>query len=73
MSDNDLLTRTIMNTRNLPLSAMMEYRAAVNRNTETPRLTVETVDNHIYFYADVDSDRCLALIRAIREADSELR
>ena len=62
-----------MNTRNLHLSAMMEYRAAVNRNTETPRLTVETVDNHIYFYADVDSDRCLALIRAIREADSELR
>lgn len=22
----------------------------------SPKLTVETVDNHVYFYADVDSD-----------------
>lgn len=44
----------------------------MDRN-ETPRLTVETVDNHIYFYADVDSDRCLALMRAIRNADTDLR
>jgi len=55
----------------------MEFGANIGRGMgreyETPRLTVETVDNHIYFYADVDSDRCLALIRAIREADSELR
>lgn len=40
---------------------------------EERRLTVETIDNHVYFYADVDSDRCLALIRAVREADSSLR
>lgn len=40
---------------------------------DPPALTVETVDNHIYFYADVDSDRCLALIRAVRETDAELR
>jgi ATP-dependent protease ClpP protease subunit len=40
---------------------------------ETRRLTVETIDNHIYFYADVDSDRCLAVIREIREVDAELR
>ena len=40
---------------------------------EERRLTVETIDNHVYFYADVDSDRCLALIRAIRETDSTLR
>ncbi len=38
-----------------------------------PKATVETIDNHIYFYADVDSDRCLTLIRAIREKDAELR
>lgn len=37
------------------------------------RLTVETVDNHVYFYADVDSDRGLALMRTIRETDAELR
>lgn len=40
---------------------------------EERRLTVETIDNHVYFYADVDSDRCLALIRAVRETDSSLR
>jgi ATP-dependent protease ClpP protease subunit len=38
-----------------------------------PKLTVETIDNHIYFYSEVDSDRCLALIRTIRELDSRLR
>ena len=36
-------------------------------------LTVEAVDNHVYFYSDVDSDRCLALIRTIRETDARLR
>ncbi|MBZ0277806.1 MAG: ATP-dependent Clp protease proteolytic subunit [Anaerolineae bacterium] len=46
--------------------------SGMDRN-DTPRLTVETVDNHIYFYADVDSDRCLALMRAIRNADTDLR
>jgi len=53
--------------------ASNDYRAALSEGREIPRLTVETVDNHIYFYADVDSDRCLALIRAIRESDSILR
>lgn len=55
------------------LNTYMQYRADFSNDTQIPRLTVETVDNHIYFYADVDSDRCLALIRAIREADSDLR
>jgi len=36
-------------------------------------LTVETIDNHVYFYADVNSDRCLALIQQIRQIDSHLR
>lgn len=36
-------------------------------------LTVETIYNHVYFYADVDSDRCLAMIRTIRELDNSLR
>ncbi len=51
----------------------LEYRAGIGKESEAPRLTVETVDNHIYFYADVDSDRCLALMRALRTADSSLR
>lgn len=37
------------------------------------KLTVETIDNHVYFYSAVDSDRCLALIRALRELDVRLR
>ncbi len=44
-----------------------------NAGDGTTRLTVETVDNHVYFYADVDSDRCLALMRTLRETDSQLR
>jgi ATP-dependent protease ClpP protease subunit len=67
-----------MNIQNQLLAHLaMEFGASLGtrtaRDLETPRLTVETVDNHIYFYADVDSDRCLALIRAIRQADAELR
>ncbi len=62
-----------MNMQNRLMAELMEYRAGFRAAGETPRLTVETVDNHIYFYADVDSDRCLALIRSIREADSSLR
>lgn len=50
-----------------------KLRLALGDSDEASRLTVETVDNHIYYYADVDSDRCLALIRSVREADSKLR
>jgi len=41
--------------------------------TETRSLTVESTGNHVYFYADVDSDRCLALLREIRYIDADLR
>jgi ATP-dependent protease ClpP protease subunit len=37
------------------------------------KLTVEQIDNHIYFYSDVDSDRCLALIKTLRQVDTQLR
>jgi ATP-dependent Clp protease protease subunit len=37
------------------------------------KLTVESMNNHVYFYAGVDSDRCLALIKAIRDLDIMLR
>lgn len=37
------------------------------------KLTVESFDNHVYFYADVDSDRCLAMIKSIQEVDARLR
>jgi len=39
----------------------------------TPKLTVESINNHVYFYAMVDSDRCLALMKSIREIDDQLR
>ena len=45
---------------------------ASNNNQSDP-LTVETVNNHIYFYSGVNSDRCLALIKELRWKDSELR
>lgn len=42
-------------------------------NTNTPTLTVESMDNHVYFYSEVNSDRCLDLIRKLREVDRMLR
>jgi len=36
-------------------------------------MTVETFDNHIFFYASVNTDRCLDLIKRIRQADNDLR
>ncbi|RMF82571.1 MAG: Clp protease ClpP [Chloroflexi bacterium] len=55
------------------LMASSEHNEGYNNGDRPRRLTVETIDNHIYFYADVDSDRCLALMREVRETDSELR
>ena len=55
------------------ISSRLPTRHVRGRSDEVPRLTVETVDNHIYFYADVDSDRCLAVIREIRRVDADLR
>ncbi len=46
---------------------------AFNAGTTTTLMTVETIDNHIYFYADIDSDRGLALMRTLRELDHKLR
>lgn len=37
------------------------------------QLTVETINNHIYFYSYVDTDRTLALIKSVRKLDHELR
>ena len=39
----------------------------------TPKLSVETFDNHVFFYSGVDSDRCLALVKTLRELDARLR
>ncbi|KKN33285.1 hypothetical protein LCGC14_0805350 [marine sediment metagenome] len=35
--------------------------------------TVEAINNHVYFYADVNSDRGLTLLQRLREADNFLR
>lgn len=43
------------------------------KSDEDRKLTVESFDNHIYFYADVDSDRALALIKEIQSIDEWLR
>lgn len=36
-------------------------------------LTVETVNNHIYFYSPVNSDRCLALMQHLSFLDAHLQ
>lgn len=36
-------------------------------------LAVESIGNHIYFYSDVVPERCLELIHALRNVDSQLR
>jgi len=50
-----------------------EELKALTSETSTPKLTVETTGNHIYFYAGVDSDRVLNLIKNIRDLDTALR
>ncbi len=42
-------------------------------NSEVPKMTVESIDNHIYFYSYVDSDRCLAVMKTLRELDNTFR
>lgn len=57
-----------------PHWASLMYRADLGAATDhSSPMTVETIDNHIYYYADVDSDRGLALMRALREKDRDLR
>lgn len=36
-------------------------------------MTIATVDNHVYFYSPVDSDRCLDLLQTIMDVDNRLR
>lgn len=48
--------------------------ALVKGQAVTPApLTVEAFDNHVYFYSDVDTDRCLALMKTLRELDNKFR
>lgn len=45
-----------------------------NLSGDSPELlSVESVDNHVYFYADVNADRGLALMRKLRETADTLR
>ena len=47
----------VLQPRHLTMTPI-EYRATTGSANEVRRLTVESIDNHIYFYADVDSDQC---------------
>lgn len=64
-----------MNSVDRSLSRQLEVAAisAPKADVGPAPLTVETIDNHIYFYAGVDPDRCLALMRSLREVDNRLR
>ncbi|MFN8528913.1 MAG: Clp protease ClpP [Anaerolineae bacterium] len=37
------------------------------------RKTIDVIDNHIYFYADIDADTGLKLMRTVHKLDKELR
>jgi ATP-dependent Clp protease, protease subunit len=50
----------------------MQYRANLG-DSDSRRTTVENDDNHIYFYADVDSEHSLSLMRLVRKIDVKLR
>ena len=55
------------------LMAMLRYELGAADNAGERKLTVERVHNHVYFYAHVDSDRCLDLLKRVRALDTELR
>lgn len=55
------------------LMAMLRYELGAAGDAAEKKLTVERIANHVYFYAHVDSDRCLDLLTRIRELDTELR
>lgn len=59
----------------VPTNSLIKSAVATikSENMFAQPLTVETLGNHIYFYADVDGDRCLAMLKAIRETDNYLR
>ena len=80
------LLRNPENWEDLARRAVVAFERSANGQEPTPPtskspttgsdyvpMTVETFDNHIYFYAKVDTDRCLDLIRRVREVDNELR
>ncbi len=64
-----------------PVLARQNFSNAIYRRANTdiasaggtgstdPKLTVMSSDNHVYFYSDVNSDRCLDLVRNLRDID----
>jgi ATP-dependent Clp protease protease subunit len=47
--------------------------AVIKAAADEKPLTVESVDNHVYFYSEVNTDRALALMRSLREIDRMIR
>lgn len=68
----DLTIRQLIKTAG-PLIEKSLEPVLIAAGEHSDPLTVETIDNHVYFYSGVNSDRCLALVRQLREADSRLR
>lgn len=54
-------------------SAVEKAETPANNSNDKKLLTVESIDNHVYFYADVNTDRCLDLIKQLRSIDGILR
>lgn len=61
------------------MRAQIQWGTTVVAEPNTPvsgaaatSLTVESFDNHVYFYTHVDADRCLALMQQLRMIDDRL-
>jgi len=54
-------------------SEVLEVKPLRATDSDNTTLTVEAFDTHVYFYATVDSDRTLALMRELRSIDQRLR
>jgi ATP-dependent protease ClpP protease subunit len=61
-----------MYLNSLKLQAGWRLPNSIKEDAEK-RSKLEIVDNHIYFYADVDPEECLKLLVQIRRLDAELR
>ena len=66
MNNNILYARTLA-------SRIMNDELENSNDDNEKKLTVETSANHVYFYANVDTERCLALIKEVRDLDNTLR
>ncbi len=73
MLRNKMRTRVVADLVDGLMDELSDNNPKGSLENDSPRLTVESFANHVYFYSDVDDDRCLALIKTIRDLDDFYR